>query len=243
MSSRSFVRVEQIGRDGAVRRLRLDRPERANAYHQVLLAELDAALAEARADASVKAIIVTGSGERAFCSGADRDELRTRGALDGIELFSREVFDRLARLPLPTVACINGAAIGGGLELALACDIRVCSAEARFALPELSLGLTPAAGGVRRLPGLIGHARAAEVILFQRTLDAVTAQSWGLVAQCGGDYQARALALAETAAGLDPMAFRLGKMLLEQEQQRVQANLESLAQGLLYGRNQHRTLS
>ncbi|WP_075795012.1 enoyl-CoA hydratase/isomerase family protein [Massilia putida] len=243
MSSRSFVRVEQIGHDGAVRRLRLDRPERANAYHQVLLTELDAALNEARADASVKAIIVTGSGDRAFCSGADRDELRTRGALDGIELFSREVFDRLAELPLPTVACINGAAIGGGLELALACDIRVCSAEARFALPELSLGLTPAAGGVRRLPGLIGHARAAEIILFQRMLDAVTAQSWGLVAECGGDYQARALALAETAAGLDPMAFRLGKILLAQEQQRAQADLESLAQGLLYERNQHRTFS
>ncbi|HEV7777057.1 MAG TPA: enoyl-CoA hydratase/isomerase family protein [Luteibacter sp.] len=243
MSSGSYVRVEQIGQDDAVRRLRLNRPERANAYHQTMLAELDAALHEARADSSVKALVLTGSGERAFCAGADHDELRARGALDGIELFSRAVFDRLAQLPLPTVACINGAAIGGGLELALACDIRVCSAEARFALPELSLGLTPAAGGVRRLPGLIGQGRSTEMILFQRVLNAATAQSWGLVAEYGEDFQARALALAETAARLDPMAFRLGKTLLAQGQILARTEMESLAQGILYERNQQRTLS
>ncbi|WP_165385268.1 enoyl-CoA hydratase/isomerase family protein [Pandoraea sp. XY-2] len=136
--------------------LQLNRPERANAYNTALLESLLAALQEIKSQPALRALLICGAGERSFCSGADREELKGRCFKDGIELLSRVVFDQLAELPIPTVACINGAAIGGGLELALACDLRVCSPGAIFALPELSLGLTPAAGGIRRLPTLIG---------------------------------------------------------------------------------------
>lgn len=223
--------------------LQLNRPERANAYNTALLESLLAALQEIKSQPALRALLICGAGERAFCAGADRQELKGRCFKDGIELLSRFVFDQLAELPIPTVACINGAAMGGGLELALACDLRVCSPGAVFALPELSLGLTPAAGGIRRLPPLIGLGRAKEMILFQHRLDAFQAWSWGLVAYKGEDYRSYAMALTEQAAALDPMALRLAKKLLDAETHSMQREFEAFTQAFLYERNFRRVNS
>ncbi|UTY56171.1 enoyl-CoA hydratase-related protein [Massilia sp. erpn] len=217
--------------------LQLNRPAHANAYNTALLEALLAALRQLKEWPEVRALLICGAGERAFCAGADRHELKERRFQDGIDLLSRTVFDQLAALPLPTVACINGAAMGGGLELALACDARICSPHAVFALPELSLDLTPAAGGMRRLPALVGLGRAKEMILFQRRLDALEACNWGLVAHQGADYQSQALAWAARAAALDPLALRLAKQLLDVEAVPMQREFEAFTQALLYERN------
>ncbi len=217
--------------------LQLNRPERANAYNTALLEALLVTLQAIKSQPALRALVICGAGDRSFCAGADRRELKGRRFNDGIELLSRVAFDELAALPIPTVACINGGAIGGGLELALACDLRVCTPTAVFALPELSLGLTPAAGGMRRLPALIGLGRAKEMILFQRRLDAVQACNWGLVTYQGEDYRSRAMALTEQAAVLDPMALGLAKKLLDAKMHSMQREFEAFTQAILYERN------
>jgi methylglutaconyl-CoA hydratase len=161
----------------------LDRPHRANALSREALLALGKLAREAARNPSVRAIVVTGAGGRVFCAGADlkerlgmsENEVRTQVALYRSEL------GPLDRSPKPVVAAINGAALGGGLELALCCDLRVAAAHAQLGLPETSLGIIPAAGGTQRLPRLVGEARAKEMILLGRRLTAAEALSWGLV--------------------------------------------------------------
>lgn len=221
--------------------LQLNRPESANAYNAELLEGLLTTLKEIKSQPELRALMICSAGERSFCAGADRYELRERRLNDGIELLSRSVFDELAAIPIPTVACINGAAIGGGLELALACDIRVCSQNALFALPELSLCLTPAAGGMRRLPAIVGLGRAKEMILFQRRIDAIQAFRWGLVTYQGADFHSHAMTLAEQVALLDPMALRLAKTMLNATTHPMQLEFEAFAQAVLYEQQFQRT--
>ncbi len=146
---------------------------------------MDAALAtlEAADPGDVRAVVVTGAGERAFSAGSNvRDFEAQRGAA-GRERHALEqgVATRLARLPMPTIAAIEGNALGGGLELALCCDIRICSERAKLGLPEVRLAVTPGAGGTQRLPRVVGPARARELILTGRVLDAHEAERIGLV--------------------------------------------------------------
>lgn len=173
------VELSKIG-DHAL--LRLNRPEALNALSFAILREIDAALDEVAAW-KVRALIVTGAGEKAFCAGADIKELRDRPMIDckrGAE-FGQAVFAKLERLPFPSVAAINGFAFGGGLELALACTFRVATPNAKLGLPEIKLGLMPGYGGTQRLPRLIGEARAVEMILLGRTVGAEEAGRIGLV--------------------------------------------------------------
>jgi len=162
--------------------LRLNRPEALNALSFAILRDIAAALDEVAAW-KVRALIVTGAGEKAFCAGADIKELRGRTMADckrGAE-FGQAVFAKLERLPFPSVAAINGFAFGGGLELALACTFRVATPNARLGLPEIKLGLIPGYGGTQRLPRLIGEARALDMILLGRAVDAEEAERIGLV--------------------------------------------------------------
>lgn len=174
------VRVDQRGH---VAIWTIDRAARMNALSRSTLLALGKLAREAAGNASVRAIVVTGDGDKAFCAGADLkerqgmtdDEVRTQ-----LELYRSEL-GPLDRCPKPVVAAINGAALGGGLELALCCNLRVAAAHAQLGLPETSLGIIPGAGGTQRLPRLVGEARAKELILLGRRLTAAESLSWGLV--------------------------------------------------------------
>jgi enoyl-CoA hydratase/carnithine racemase len=134
-------------------------------------------------NASIQAIVITGDGDKAFCGGADLKERQGMSENDvrvQVDLYRSEL-GPLDRSPKPVVAAINGAALGGGLELALCCDLRVAAAHAQLGLPETSLGIIPGAGGTQRLPRIVGEARAKEMILLARRLTADEALAWGLV--------------------------------------------------------------
>ena len=176
-------RTMQFETDGALGVLTLNRQERLNAINREMTGELQDLAARLETDGGVRVLIVTGAG-RAFCAGADIKERAER--LDDMAAARTSAvlsptFRRLERLPQVSVAAVNGVAAGGGLELAMACDLRIASTEARMALPELTLGILPGAGGTQRLPRLVGPARAKEMMLFGKFIDAATAEAWGLV--------------------------------------------------------------
>lgn len=220
--------------------LTLARPERAHAYDTAHLQMLAVGVREL-IDAGVVAAVIRSSGDRAFCGGADLHELRGRSAEDALDLLSQRVFDELARAPFVSVAAIQGPAVAGGFELALACDLRVVGPQARFSLPEVSLGLIPSAGGSTRLPRLVGASVAKQVILAGRTLSAAEACALGLALGPVDDPKAEARALADRmAAAPDPLALQLAKGVLDAD---LAASLrqERLAEAILYGRKAARS--
>jgi enoyl-CoA hydratase len=198
-------------RRGDVALLTLNRPERLNALNRELLAVLDEQCVAAQADPAVRALVVTGAGERAFSAGADVNELDGISPGEAFELmrFGQRVFDRLADLSKPVIAAVNGVALGGGCELALACDIRFAAAGARFAQPEITLANVPGWGGTQRLPRLIGRGRATEMILSGEPVEAEVALSWGLVNRVVGEGELleQALAFAAALARHSPVAL------------------------------------
>ena len=161
----------------------IDREERRNALSRALLKAFGALTREAVSNPSVRAIVITGRGDKAFCAGADLKERQGMSDDDvrvQVDLYRSEL-GPLDRSPKPVVAAINGVAFGGGLELALVCDLRVAAAHAEIALPETTLGIIPGAGGTQRLPRLVGKAHAKEMILLGRRLSAAEALAWGVV--------------------------------------------------------------
>ncbi len=216
--------------------IRLHRPQKANAYNQELLEQLASMLDDIYQDDNVSSIIFTGAGTRSFCAGADKNELKEKKAEHALRLQSRQLFDKLANSSKLSIAAINGTAMGGGLELALACDVRVCSPNAQFGLPEVGLGLTPAAGGMRRLPLTIGLGKAKEIILFGKVMDAAEAYQFGLVTYAGNDFMNQAKQYAITALAFDPLAVDLAKRALHKAYSHHDSDFESVAQALLYER-------
>src|SRR5215471_1149100 len=162
--------------------LTLDRPEVLNALNFELLRDLGAAVDQV-AGGDARALLVIGAGDRAFCAGADIKELMGRSLREQREgaAFGQGVFAKFDALPMPSIALINGYAFGGGLELALACTFRLAVRAARLGLPEIKLGLIPGYGGTQRLPRLIGEARALEMILTGRAVEAGEAERIGLI--------------------------------------------------------------
>lgn len=164
----------------------LHRPKKLNALNRALLAELHHLLSALKTDPDIRVIVLTGSGDKAFVAGADIAEFADFDAEQGTTLAQQgqaEVFDFIAQMPKPVIAAINGYALGGGLELALACHIRLASSNARMGLPETSLGVIPGYGGTQRLAQLIGRGRATELILTCRMMPAQEALQTGLVSQ------------------------------------------------------------
>jgi enoyl-CoA hydratase/carnithine racemase len=233
------VLIRRSGEADGVATVQLDRAHKANAYTQPMLARLREILCELAADSTVKTLILTGSGKH-FCAGADRDELDARAGEDALDLASRETFDLLARMPQPVIAAIDGGAIGGGFELALACDLRICSPSARFAFPETKLGLVPAAGGMRRLVEMIGTARTKELVLFGRELDATTAHAWGIVSAIERDVATAATVIATAALSRDALAQRLAKSAIDAKAMGSEVALEAAIQAFLYERRAKR---
>jgi enoyl-CoA hydratase/carnithine racemase len=205
---------------GTVAHLTIANPP-LNLVTRELLVELGAALdlLEAASPDAVRAVVVTGEGERAFSAGSHVREFESQRGPNGRERHALEsgMADRLARLPMPTIAAIEGNALGGGLELALCCDIRVVSESSRLGLPEVRLAVTPGAGGTQRLPRVIGAARAKELILTGRVLTADQAERIGLVSRVVPSGQALAAAdqIAAEIAARGPVAVREAKRLID----------------------------
>jgi enoyl-CoA hydratase len=197
-------------RDGAIATVTLHRPEALNALNSAMFDDLEQVFAELAADTTVRAILLTGSGERAFAAGADIRGLVHTDAASGKTVSERgqQVFAQIERCNKPVIACINGVALGGGCELALACTCRLASDKARLGLPELKLGLIPGYGGTQRLPRLIGRGAALHLMLAAQIVDAPEALRLGLVEEVvpAADLMQRALALAETISTMAPLA-------------------------------------
>lgn len=166
------------------RTITINRPDQLNALNRDTIAELDKALIEAEADRSVRVIILTGSGQKAFVAGADIKEFAHFSVEEGRALSAeghQKLFDHVEKLNKPTIAAVNGFALGGGLELAMSCHFRVASDNARMGLPEVSLGVIPGYGGTQRLARLVGRGKALEMIFTAGMIKADEALQWGLV--------------------------------------------------------------
>jgi enoyl-CoA hydratase len=203
---------------GPITTIRLENPP-LNLVTVELTRKLDSALAAIEADREVRCVIVTGTGERAFCAGSDVREFESlQGHVgDGKLLLEKAVYRRLARLPVPTIAALQADALGGGLELALCCDLRVVDERAKLGLPEVRLGVMPGSGGTQRLPRIVGIARAKELILMGEIISAPEAADIGLVNRVAPAGEARdvAKAMAETIAARGPFAVREAKRALD----------------------------
>ncbi|HSK51563.1 MAG TPA: enoyl-CoA hydratase-related protein [Clostridia bacterium] len=213
----SDLLVLEVGR---VALLALDNPP-LNMLGDALLDELERALVtlEAAAPGDVRAVVLTGRGERAFSVGSDVREFEAHRGPAGRARFELEarVAQRLAGLPMPTIAAIEGSALGGGLELALCCDLRIASEHARLGLPEVRLAVTPSTGGTQRLPRIVGVARAKELLLTGRVLTATEAERIDLVHEVvpGGRAVARAMEIGAEIAERGPLAVREVKALVD----------------------------
>jgi len=168
--------------DGGVGLVTMNRPKALNALNAQTLRELGQLLDAVEKDATLKALVITGSGEKAFVAGADIAEMSVLGPLEARRFAEagQRTFERLEALAIPTVAAVNGFALGGGCELAMACDLIYASEKARFGQPEVSLGIIPGFGGTQRLQRRVGPARAMEMILTGDMVDAASAKAWGL---------------------------------------------------------------
>ena len=206
--------------DGPVGRIVIDRPQKLNAFTAAMLKELEAACERLESETAVRAVLVSSSSDKAFCAGADINEWSPLGPQGKWAKWIRaghRAFERLARLRQPTIALVDGIAYGGGLELALACDLRLASERARFAFPEVRVGTVPAWAGPQRATRLIGAARAKQMVLTGEPIDAATAFAWGLVNELvsSDGLQQRAREIAAAISGNAPIAVQAAKQLVD----------------------------
>lgn len=208
-------------RDGRLAELRLDNPARMNAFTTDMLAQLAAHLEVIDRDTTIAAVMLTATGERAFCTGADINGWGDLSPAAFARHWVRDghrIFDRLARLSKPTIAVLNGHAFGGGLELAAACDLRVMATGASLALPEAGVGIVPGWSGTQRLLRLMPEPMVKEMALFGRRIAADRALACGFVAAVGDDPRALALTLLERAVTLSPRAVEIAKSMIHAAQ-------------------------
>jgi len=215
--------------EGKLATLTVNRPEVRNALDTATVDELHRALGEVSA-AGATVLIVTGAGDKAFVSGADIRAIRERRRDDALASINSRLMTAVETHDAVVIAAVNGVALGGGCELALACDLRIAADHAVFGLPEPSLGIIPGAGGTQRLPRIVGLGRAKEMILAGARWDARQAREYGLVSEVvpGPELMAAARAMAERVLALGPLAVRLAKAALNASSQMP------LAAGLLY---------
>ncbi len=205
--------------DGGLVWLTIERPDVMNCLSFPTLKRLRTLCAELREDLSIRCVLITGAGDKAFCAGADLKERKTMppARVPDFVRNIRRTMDDVEALPQPTIAVVNGFAFGGGTELLLACDLRVAAAHAQFGLTETTLAIIPGAGGTQRLPRLVGRSRAKDLILTGRKLDAVEAERIGLVNRIAptGKLAETAVELARTIAANGPVAVRAAKAAID----------------------------
>lgn len=210
----SVVRFEKTGSVGV---LKIARPEAMNALNKQVLNELGAVVADLP-HSGVRALIVTGEGEKAFVAGADIKEMQAYSGAQAREMAvgGQALMQKIEDLPFPVIACVNGFALGGGLELALACDFMMASNKARWGLPEVTLGLIPGYGGTQRLSRVLGRALAKRVALSGEMFSAQQGFEWGLFTSLHepGELFSAAMKAAETFASRAPVALGLVKQAI-----------------------------
>lgn len=227
----------KVDKKDSIASITINRPNKANAYNQAMLASLRNILKELELEESIKVIILTGAGKRTFCAGADLTELKTKDYRTPLNLQSGQLFSYLANYPKVTIAAINGHAVAGGFELALACDLRMCSPNAQFSLPETSLGIIPAAGGTQRLTGIVGIGKTKELIIGGKKWNAEQALAIGLISEIVSldDLLLRANQWGATIAQKNSLALQLAKRAINLEYQNTAGHsFEKIAQALLY---------
>lgn len=236
MSEYQFLLVDRRD-DVAV--VTVNRPDKLNALNAATVAEIRTAFGELRQDHGVRAVILTGSGEKAFIAGADIGELSQMTPLSGIEVSraGQETLRLIETMPVPVIAAVNGFALGGGLEIALACHIRIASENAKLGLPEVKLGIIPGYGGTFRLPRVVGRGRALELMLTGEMVGAQEAHRIGLVNHvvAQADLLDVALAMARKIAANGPVAVALAIQAVDnsyhastEDAQRLEANMFGL---------------
>lgn len=237
--------VVTLHRQNGLAQVTINRPGARNAMNSAVLSQVREHLEALRDDDSVHAVVFTGAEGRAFIAGADINELAQRTPTEGLRAVMQRLYDQIEGFEKPTIAAINGYAFGGGLELALACDIRIASSAAQFSLPETGLGIIPSAGGTQRLAKIIGVGRATEMILTGRRMGAEQALNWGLVTDLvePEDLSARAVETAGTICSKGPLAVHLAKTVIRHGVDADQSTgmlLERLAQSLLFAGEEKR---
>lgn len=203
-----------IERRGKVAILTINRPDKLNALNKKVHAEGVAALDELKYDDEIRVLVITGSGDRSFIAGADIREFEGQSPVTQRDLFhERSLFNSLEAFPKPVIAMVNGFCLGGGNELAMACDLRMASETARFSQPEINLGIMCGGGGTQRLTHLVGEGRSMEMVLTGDMIDAETAHRFGLVnhVYLADELEAKTMELAEKIAEKAPIALQLSK--------------------------------
>ena len=234
----SYVKLEK---EGAVGIVTIDRPDALNALNSAVFSDLDAVLDEIEADRGISVVIFTGAG-RSFIAGADITEMLPMTPVEGKQWGDRgnTTMLRIENLPQPTIAAVNGFAFGGGNELAMSCDMRLASTKAKFGQPEVGLGITPGFGGTQRLSRLVGTARAMELILTGKTIDAAKAREIGLVNEVvePEELLPTAVQWAQTIAAQAQVAVRQSKQCIRRGAQAditTAVTYESQAFGMCFG--------
>ena len=211
MSNYNTITVEKRG---TVAILTVNRPDKLNALNSTVHVEAVDVLDKLKKDDSVRVLIITGAGEKSFVAGADILEFEGQTPVTQRNTFQEaSLFNKIDQFPKPVIAMVNGFCLGGGNELALACDLRICSENARFAQPEINLGIMPGGGGTQRLTHLIGEGRSMEMILTGDMIDAATAEKIGLVNHVYpiDQLETETMKLAEKIAEKAPIALQLSK--------------------------------
>lgn len=228
-----------VDKQGDIAVVTLNAPGKRNAIDLEMVQGLHAALDDLLASDDVSVLVLTGAGDQAFAAGADIAQLKERRGRDALAAINAAIFKRIDDFPVPSIAAIKGFALGGGCELAIACDLRVAGRSAKMGQPEVSLGIIPAAGGTYRLPRLVGLGKARELIYTGRIIDADECLRIGLVNDVVDDDQVmnRAMELAGEIAGRGRLAVRMAKATmnaLSRPGEAAAVSMESIAQAMLF---------
>lgn len=216
-----FKEIIYSKEENGITKITINRPEVRNALNRTVRLELKRAIEEINQDKDVRVVIITGAGDKSFISGADLSFFKDKSAIAMEEVGStlgQQLYTDIESLPVPVIAMINGFCLGGGLELAMCCDIRIASTNARFGQPEIRVGFFPGGGGTQRLPRIIGWGKAKELIYTGEMIDAAEAEKWGLVNKVvpPDKLGEEVRQIAANIARKSPLIIRLAKKTINQ---------------------------